>query len=108
MGKICKGMAFSCLQKDGLRQLTACIVTDTEVAGRGCCDVDFGIGFDGRHTSAQWVGEEIASLIISVTDCPTLFDESGQCCQSQAVKRVEVRQVGYASVVNVLALSVIR
>ncbi len=70
-------MALTRLEIDGFRQLTARIITYTEVARSGCRDIDFGFRGNCRHTTAEGIGEEIAGLIVTVADCPTLLDESG-------------------------------
>ena len=85
----------------------AAVVTDAEIAVLGRLEINLGSWF-GSDTTAEDVAcvFEVAGLIVAVTHTPSLFDESRQGCEAEAVQGVII-QVVVAGIVDVLMLAII-
>ena len=100
-------MFLSCFEEHNLVKLSACIVADTKVAGLCGHYADTCIAACARCTTAQYSAEELACLIVAVTDAPTLFNELRQSCKPQTLQSIEVYIIAFDNAFNILAFSVI-
>ncbi len=108
MAELSEEMLLSGLKEYDLIKLAACIVANSKVACLGSFDADAGCATRARCTTAQHSAEELAGLVITVTDAPTLFNELWEGRQSQTLQGVEIYIIALAHTFNVLTLAIIR